>query len=129
MLVAAENPVFVVDRLARTPDGMMRLVELAELLQAGVIDEGSRMNFPSRHPLNQTQRARAAVAEADVVVGLESADFWGTINAVRDQLHRSTQASRQGQREADHNHHGRPVHPRQLPGLPAPAGRRPCDCG
>jgi thiamine pyrophosphate-dependent acetolactate synthase large subunit-like protein len=90
MLVAAEYPVFVVDRLARTPDGMVRLIELAELLQAGVIDEGSRMNFPSRHPLNQTQRARAAVAEADVVVGLESADFWGTINAVRDQLHRST---------------------------------------
>ena len=55
-----------------------------------VIDEGSRMNFPSRHPLNQTQRARAAAAEADLIVGLESADFWGTVNAVRDQLHRST---------------------------------------
>jgi thiamine pyrophosphate-dependent acetolactate synthase large subunit-like protein len=55
-----------------------------------VIDQGSRMNFPSRHPLNQTQRARAAVAEADVIVGLESVDFWGTINALRDQLHRST---------------------------------------
>ena len=90
MLVAAENPVFVVDRLARTPNGMTLLVELAELLQAGVIDEGSRMNFPSRHPLNQTQRARAAVADADLVIGLESADFWSTVNAVRDQLHRST---------------------------------------
>jgi len=90
MLVAAENPVFVVDRLARTPNGMMLLVELAELLQASVIDQGSRMNFPSRHPLNQTQRARAAVVDADLIVGLESADFWGTINAVRDQLHRST---------------------------------------
>ena len=90
LLVAAEQPVFVADRLARTPHGMTLLVELAELLQAGVIDEGSRMNFPSRHPLNQTQRARAAVAEADLIVGLESADFWGTVNAVRDQLHRST---------------------------------------
>ena len=90
MLIAAENPVFVVDRLARTPNGMMLLVELAELLQASVIDQGSRMNFPSRHPLNQTQRARAAVVDADLIVGLESADFWGTINAVRDQLHRST---------------------------------------
>jgi acetolactate synthase-1/2/3 large subunit len=90
LLVAAESPVFVVDRLARTPNGMTLLVELAELLQAGVIDQGSRMNFPSRHPLNQTQRARAAVADADLLVGLESADFWGTVNAVRDQLHRST---------------------------------------
>ncbi len=90
MLVAAEYPVFVADRLARTPNGMKLLVELAETLQAGVIDQGSRMNFPSRHPLNQTQRARAAVVEADVIVGLELIDYWGTVNALRDQLHRST---------------------------------------
>ena len=90
MLVAAEYPVLVADRLARTPNGMKLLIELAEALQAGVIDQGSRMNFPSRHPLNQTQRARAAVAEADVVVGLELVDYWGTVNALRDQLHRST---------------------------------------
>ena len=89
MLVAADNPVIVADRLARTPNGMKLLVELAEALQAGVIDQGSRMNFPSRHPLNQTQRARAAVADADVIVGLEVVDYWGTVNALRDQLHRS----------------------------------------
>lgn len=89
MLVAAEHPVLVADRLARTPNGMKLLVELAETLQAGVIDQGSRMNFPSRHPLNQTQRARAAIAEADVIVGMEVVDFWGTVNAMRDQLHRS----------------------------------------
>ena len=90
MLVAAEYPVFVADRFARTPNAMKLLVELAETLQAGVIDQGSRMNFPSRHPLNQTQRARAAVVEADVIVGLELVDYWGTVNALRDQLHRST---------------------------------------
>jgi thiamine pyrophosphate-dependent acetolactate synthase large subunit-like protein len=90
MLVAAEYPVLVADRLARTPNGMKLLVELAETLQAAVIDQGSRMNFPSRHPLNQTQRARAAVAEADVIVGLEPVDFWGTVNTLRDQLHRTT---------------------------------------
>ena len=90
MLVAAENPVFVADRMARTPNGMKMLVELAEILQAGVIDQGSRMNFPSRHPLNQTQRARAAVVDADVILGLELVDYWGTVNALRDQLHRTT---------------------------------------
>jgi thiamine pyrophosphate-dependent acetolactate synthase large subunit-like protein len=90
MLVAAEYPVLVADRLARTPNGMKLLVDLADTLQAAVIDQGSRMNFPSRHPLNQTQRARAAVAEADVIVGLEPVDFWGTVNALRDQLHRSS---------------------------------------
>jgi len=31
--------------------------ELAELLQCGVIDVSSRNEFPTRHPLNQTNRA------------------------------------------------------------------------
>jgi thiamine pyrophosphate-dependent acetolactate synthase large subunit-like protein len=90
MLVAAESPVLVVDRLARTPAGMRLLVELAEALQAAVIDQGSRMNFPSRHPLNQSLRGTAAIGEADLVVGLEVADFWATVNAFHDRLHRST---------------------------------------
>jgi thiamine pyrophosphate-dependent acetolactate synthase large subunit-like protein len=90
MLVAADNPVLVADRLARTPNGMKLLIDLAETLGASVIDQGSRMNFPSRHPLNQGQRAGAAIAEADVIVGLEVSDFWSTVNSLRDQLHRST---------------------------------------
>jgi acetolactate synthase I/II/III large subunit len=90
LLVNAENPVLVVDRLARTTAAMPMLIELAETLQAAVIDQGGRMNFPSLHPLNQTQRAAAAIAEADVVVGLEVADFWAAVNALRDQLHRSS---------------------------------------
>ena len=89
LLVEAENPVIVADRYARTPDGMRLLMELAESLQAAVIDQGSRMNFPSRHPLNQSQRAGAVIREADVIVGLELVDFWSTVNSLRDQLHRS----------------------------------------
>jgi acetolactate synthase-1/2/3 large subunit len=91
MLVAAENPVIVVDRLARTPNGMKLLVELAETVGAAVIDQTSRMNFPTRHPLNQSLRAAAAIADADLVVGLEVADFWASVNTLRDQLHRSTE--------------------------------------
>jgi thiamine pyrophosphate-dependent acetolactate synthase large subunit-like protein len=90
LLVAAENPVLVADRLARTPAAMALLVELAETLQAAVIDQGSRMNFPSLHPLYQTHRAAAAIGDADIVVGLEVADFWATVNILRDQVHRST---------------------------------------
>src|SRR5437867_9599448 len=90
LLVAAENPVLVADRLARTTAAMPLLIELAETLQAAVIDQGGRMNFPSLHLLNQTQRAAAAVGEADLVLGLEVADFWATVNALRDQVHRST---------------------------------------
>jgi acetolactate synthase I/II/III large subunit len=90
LLVAAENPVIVADRAARTPAGMKSLVELAETLQAPVIDQGGRMNFPTRHPLNHTDRARALVANADVILGLELTDFWGTVNTYRDQQERTS---------------------------------------
>jgi len=71
-LVAAENPVIVAGRVARTPAGIKLLVELAETLQAGVQDRKFRMNFPSHHPLFNT----GSVAAADVVLGLEVPDFW-----------------------------------------------------
>ena len=90
LLVGAANPVLIADRLARTPAAMPLLIELAEALQAAVIDKGGRMNFPTRHPLNQTDRAGAVLASADVILGLEVTDFWGAVNAFRDQQHRST---------------------------------------
>jgi thiamine pyrophosphate-dependent acetolactate synthase large subunit-like protein len=92
LLVAAQNPVIVADRAARTPAGLKLLVELADTLQAAVIDQGGRMNFPSRHPLNHSSGGRAVIADADVVLGLELTDFWGTVNAFRDQLHRSSRS-------------------------------------
>jgi len=90
MLVAAENPVLIADRVGRTPAGMTHLVELAETLQAPVIDKAGRMNFPSRHPLNHSARAGRLIAGADVLLGLELTDFWGTVNSFTDQLHRSS---------------------------------------
>jgi acetolactate synthase-1/2/3 large subunit len=86
LLVNAENPVIVTSRSARTPAGLKLLVELAETLQAGVIDQQRRMNFPTRHPLNQTQRSRAAVADADVILGLEVYDFFGVVHTLGGQI-------------------------------------------
>jgi acetolactate synthase I/II/III large subunit len=90
MLVEAENPVIIADRAARTAAGMKLLVELAETLQAPVVNQAGRMNFPSRHPLNLTDSSRALVANADVILGLELTDFWGTVNNYRDQQERSS---------------------------------------
>jgi acetolactate synthase-1/2/3 large subunit len=90
MLVAAENPVILLERTARTADGLKYTIELAETLQSPVVDLAARMNFPSRHPLNQTERTRAVIGGADVILGLEALNFWGTINSYRDQLHRSS---------------------------------------
>src|SRR3989442_7866437 len=78
LLANAERPVIVVDRAARTPNGIKLLVELAEALQAPVVDQGGRMNFPKTHHLS---RPPAVVGQADVIIGLELSDYWATVNA------------------------------------------------
>jgi acetolactate synthase I/II/III large subunit len=81
LLAAADNPVIVVDRAARTPAGIGLIVQLAELLQARVIDQGGRMNFPRTNYLTSPA---TAVANADVILGMELSDFWATVNAYTD---------------------------------------------
>jgi acetolactate synthase-1/2/3 large subunit len=80
MLVAADAPLLVASRCARTAEGMQSLVELAELLQAPVIDQHFRLNFPTQHPLNYSFRARGVVANADVILGLEVQDFYAVLH-------------------------------------------------
>ena len=90
LLVAAENPVLIAGRAARTPTGMTYLLELAETLQIPVIDQMDRMNFPTRHPLNQNERSRELISGADVILGLEVNDFWGAVHSFRDQMERTS---------------------------------------
>ena len=90
LLVGAENPVLIAGRAARTPAGMTYLLELAETLQIPVIDQMDRMNFPTRHPLNQTDRGRELISGADVILGLEVNDFWGAVHTFRDQMERTS---------------------------------------
>jgi acetolactate synthase-1/2/3 large subunit len=89
MLVEAKNPLIICDRLARTPAGMTNLVALAETLQCAVIDNNGRMNFPSRHPLNQSFR-RALIGQADVILAIEMNDLWGTLTHFRDRIVRTS---------------------------------------
>ena len=81
LLARAERPVIVVDRAARTPNGITLLVELAEILQAPVVDLGGRMNFPRSHYLSQPT---GTIAQADVIIGMELSDFWGVVNSFID---------------------------------------------
>ncbi len=91
MLVAAENPVIFADRGVPGPNGVMKnLIALAEALQCPVVDIGGRMNFPNMHPLNQSERRGALLAQADLVVGIDMTDFWGVTHGYRDQLHRTS---------------------------------------
>jgi thiamine pyrophosphate-dependent acetolactate synthase large subunit-like protein len=83
MLLAAENPVIVAGRLARTPKGMDYLVELAEALQCRVQDQRMRMNFPSSHRLYGNPGVLTAspnLSDADVILALEAQDLWTLTN-------------------------------------------------
>jgi acetolactate synthase I/II/III large subunit len=56
-------------------------------LQCGVIDNAGRMNFPSRHPLNQSFR-RGIIGQADVILAIEMNDLWGTLTHFSDRIER-----------------------------------------
>ena len=80
MLVAADSPVIMAGRAARTPKGIALLVELAELVQAPVNDGHQftlRMNFPTRHPL----KGAGVVASADLLLALEIPDLFQATHA------------------------------------------------
>jgi acetolactate synthase-1/2/3 large subunit len=93
MLVNAETPVLIADRYAsNTSTAAKHLVELAEVLQCPIVDTSGRLNCPTRHPLNQSGRARSHIAQADVILGLEMSDYWALLNSYRDQVHRSSRS-------------------------------------
>lgn len=51
LLIAAESPVIVTERLGRAPSTVAPFQELVELLGCRVIASGFRYNFPNPHPL------------------------------------------------------------------------------
>jgi thiamine pyrophosphate-dependent acetolactate synthase large subunit-like protein len=79
LLVAAERPLIVAQRAARTPNGVKLLVELAETLQAPVENQ-ERMNFPSHHPLSGNGGPRY---QPDVTLCLEMNDISTTAQMAR----------------------------------------------
>jgi acetolactate synthase-1/2/3 large subunit len=87
MLVAAKNPVIVVDRTARTPAGVDLLVRLAEALQAPVVDRLGRMNFPTNHYLWSQPNA---IPRADVILALDVGDLFSVVGEVPDKPIRQT---------------------------------------
>jgi acetolactate synthase I/II/III large subunit len=87
LLAAAQRPVIVADRAARTANGMRSVIALAEALNAPVVDQGGRLNMPTSHYLNQSGRGGALVGQADVILALEMTDLWGTLNSFVDNGH------------------------------------------
>jgi acetolactate synthase I/II/III large subunit len=92
LLAGAANPLIVADRAVRTAEGLPLMVQLAELLNAPVVDQLCRMNFPTTHYLNQTWLQRKLVAEADVILCLELSDVYGLTHSMADVIGRQTRS-------------------------------------
>ncbi|HSP71351.1 MAG TPA: thiamine pyrophosphate-binding protein [Gaiellaceae bacterium] len=71
-LCEAERPLVVASYAGRDPKAFGQLVELAELLGAGVVDTGWRLNFPNRHPYAVTSEA---IPECDCVLFADVKDM------------------------------------------------------
>ena len=67
-LMAAENPVIVVEGLGRTPGGSETLQTLVDLVGAPVIEIGSAYNLPNSHPLNVTGANAEVLRDTDLVL-------------------------------------------------------------
>jgi acetolactate synthase I/II/III large subunit len=74
MLLAAKRPAIIAEYVGREPAGFHSLVELAETLGAPVYDVNSRLNFPSRHPLNLSM-VKDVFREADLILCLDTRDW------------------------------------------------------
>ncbi|MFN8534050.1 MAG: thiamine pyrophosphate-requiring protein [Dehalococcoidia bacterium] len=78
MLIDADAPVIVTDRLGRNPATLAPFQELVELLGARVIASGYRYNFPSPHPLRAPtpHRGFPELQDYDAILVVDSPTPW-----------------------------------------------------
>lgn len=70
LLVGAKNPLIITEEAGRDPAVVEKLVELAELLGAGVVESraSSYVNFPRTHPLHAGFEPQEFLQEADAIL-------------------------------------------------------------
>jgi len=90
LLVDADYPVIVADRLGKSSVAYDALIKLADLLTIPVIDEGNRHNFPTRHPMALEAISEEVFEVADLVLGLDVMDLYGALHTV-NRVTRETQ--------------------------------------
>src|SRR5882762_8175462 len=74
LIAAAKNPVIIAEFVGREPEGFHALIELAETGGVPVYDVDSRLNFPTRHPLNMSM-VKDVFRDADLVLCLDTRDW------------------------------------------------------
>jgi len=78
LLAEAQWPVIVAGSVARHPEALGPLAELAELLAVPVVSTG--YSLPTSHPLNATSIRQEALRDADVVLALDVFDLAGAFS-------------------------------------------------
>lgn len=73
-MLAAKNPLILVDYIGRHEGNFEKLVALAETLGAPVWDIGNSLAFPNRHPLNLSMD-KAYLKSVDVLLGIDVRDW------------------------------------------------------
>ena len=73
-LIAAAVTRIIAEYVGREPEGFHALVELAETAGIPVYDVDSRLNFPTRHPLNMSH-SKDVFRDADLVLCLDTRDW------------------------------------------------------
>jgi len=78
LLAEAENPVIISEEAGRTAAVVERLIEMAEILGAPVIETRSTtfLNFPRTHPLHGGFEPREHLKEADLIFLLAAVGPW-----------------------------------------------------
>jgi acetolactate synthase-1/2/3 large subunit len=74
LVAAAKKPVIIAEYVGREAEGFHALVELAEVAGIPVYDVDSRLNFPTRHPLNLSMD-KAVFRDADLILCLDTRDW------------------------------------------------------
>lgn len=89
-LLEADFPAIVADRMGRSALAYDALVELAELLNIPVLDQGNRHNFPTQHPMALAEIDGEVLAVADFVLALDATDLYAALHTV-NRLTRATE--------------------------------------
>lgn len=83
LLVEAHNPVIIPEELGRTVGAVARLVEVAELLGAPVVEtrDSGYVNFPRTHPLHGGNDPGSYLKDADLVFLVDAVRPWHPLSA------------------------------------------------
>ncbi len=95
-VLQADWPVLLPEYVGRVETGFGDMVALAETLGAPVVDVGTRLNFPTTHPLDLRMNPDA-FRRADLIVGLDLRD-WERLTHHNDRINRTKRALALGAR-------------------------------